>query len=198
MATASNRGAKGRKKVERTAPWSNVPFGKPIAGIDPGARNTGFVILQGEVVLYAETIHRPDEMEQYDYADYVCDEIGRIISEVDFFDGYEVRFGIEGISDPKGFHNGKRAAINPRDIIRASAVFGAIRRDLKLKGLPYVIIEPKGNGSNHISQYPPSLTGTRPADLPGSGNKSGTRNHERSAFDVAIKAIEAFKFEGDK
>ena len=50
------------------------------------------------------------------------------------------------------------------------------------------IVDPGGNGSQHISHYPPELAGRRPPGLPGSDNKAGTREHTRSAYDVAGKA----------
>jgi hypothetical protein len=90
---------------------------------------------------------------------------------------------IEGISDPKGFHRGQKAAINPKDIIRAGVVLGAL-----VATWPQAIIIPPGNnGSQHYSHYPADLIGRRPAELPGSTNGAGTRDHEQSAYDVAGK-----------
>ncbi len=184
-----------RKKVERITPWDETPYGKPTVGIDPGSRNTGFIVIQGEAVLYSATLKRDDVMTAVEYGYYVVDEVKAVINTLDALKENKLRIGIEGISDPKGFQNGKRSPINPKDIIRAGIVVGAI--SVALREYSPIIIPPGGNGSNHASQYPPSLQGRRPSDLPGSGGGSGTRNHEQSAYDVAVKANEQFKLKGE-
>lgn len=187
--------SKARKKVERVLPWDETPYGKPAVGIDPGSRNTGFIVIQGEVILYSATIKRDDVMTAVEYAYTVVDEIKNVLDTLSVFETNDIRIGIEGISDPKGFQNGKRSPINPKDIIRAGIVVGAV--SVALREYNPIIIAPGGNGSNHPSQYPPSLQGRRPTDLPGSGGGSGTRNHEQSAYDVAVKANEQFKLQGE-
>lgn len=162
-----------------------VPLGKPILGIDPGARYTGVLVRDGDAVLHSSTLVRPKDMDSgTEWALSVVQQVNTILE--DFSE--ELPVGIEGISDPKGFQHGKKAAINPKDIIRAGIVLGALAQRF-----PKAFIVPPGkNGSQHYSHYPDVLIGRRPADLPGSGNAAGTRNHEQSAYDVAGKAARHF------
>lgn len=95
----------------------------------------------------------------------------------------DVPIGIEGISSPKGYQNGKLAPINPKDIIKAGMVLGALA--LFFEPVGAVIVPPKKNGST--GEYPACLNGRRPKDLAGSSIGAGTRNHEKSAYDVAGK-----------
>ena len=90
--------------------------------------------------------------------------------------------GIEGIADPKGWQGGKKSPINPKDIIKAGIVLGATALHFHQR-FPLVIVPPKKNGSG--LNYPAALNGRRPASLHGSATGAGTRNHERSAWDIA-------------
>ena len=95
--------------------------------------------------------------------------------------------GIEGLSDPKGYNRGKLSPTNPKYLIRAGITLGVIAGILQtfLPNHPFVVIPPKNNGSKHISMYPDCLSGRRPKELLGSNKNAGTRNHEKSAYDVA-------------
>lgn len=95
----------------------------------------------------------------------------------------ETKVAVEGVSAPKGFKDGKQASINPRYIVFTAVVFGGVANQFAAHVVP-----PGGNGSQNITHYPPPLVGRRPADLPGSTNGAGTRDHEQSAWDVAGKA----------
>lgn len=177
------------KRNKRSAPKQGkidlTPVGKPIIGIDPGARYTGVVIRDGEAVLFASTLVRAEDMKSgTEWALSVAEQVKSIYEE----NCPDAPVGIEGISDPKGFQHGQRAAINPKDIIRAGIVLGAL-----VQLFPNSFIVPPGNnGSQHYSNYPDVLIGRRPAELPGSTNGAGTRNHEQSAYDVAGKAADFF------
>ncbi len=156
--------------------------GQPVIGIDPGARYTGVSVRDGDVILHSTTLVRnlKDTPSGSDWALLCVAAIQEI--KKDF--PVTIPVAIEGISDPKGFQNGKRAAINPKDIIRAAIVLGAC-----VATWPQAVIVPPGNnGSLHDSHYPVDIIGRRPKTLPGSGNGAGTRNHEKSAYDVAGKA----------
>jgi hypothetical protein len=149
-------------------------------GVDPGARYTGVVVRDGDVVLHSSTLVRPEEMKSgTEWALSVVEQLKEILLAFP-----NIPMGVEGISDPKGFQHGKKAAINPKDIIRAGIVLGAVVATWPKA----VIIDPGNNGSQHYSHYPAELIGRRPADLPGAANGAGTRNHEQSAYDVAGKA----------
>lgn len=171
---------KTRRKIERTAPFNfDTEDGSPVViGIDPGARNTGVVARQNDAVLYSTTIVTPDDgSDPLTHARNVAARTAEIVAT---FPGAVV--GVESISAPKGYKDGKRSPLNPKHIMYAAAVAGAVAERFPDAHL----IAPGGNGSQHESQYPPMLIGRRPKDLPGS-NTSGTRNHERSAYDVAGK-----------
>jgi len=175
------KSARNKRGKSKDGKLKQEPIGKPIIGIDPGARYTGVVVRDGDAVLHSSTLVRPQEMiSGTDWALSVIDQIAIILK--DFPSSIPV--SVEGISDPKGFHQGKRAAINPKDIIRAGIVLGAV-----VAAYPKAIVVPPGNnGSMHYSNYPAAIIGKRPADLPGSTQGAGTRGHEQSAYDVAGKA----------
>lgn len=176
--------ARATKRSRRAQPigraLSTTPAGKPVLGIDPGSRYTAVVVRDGDVVLHATTLVRPEKMNSTDWALEVLVGVKVILAEFP-----KVPLAVEGINPPTGFHRGQKATLNPRDILRAGIVLGAI-----VATWPDItIIPPGGNGSNHYSHYPACLIGRRPADLPGSTNSAGTRDHEQSAYDVAGKAV---------
>lgn len=175
--TTHSRGA-----VKRRENFNTVLTGLPVIGVDPGARYTGIIIRDVDVVLHSSTLVRPKEMDGVSWAVSVVDQLNDILIEGEWT---ELPIGVEGVNDPKGFHKGKRAALNPKDIIRAGIVLGAVVAVWRKA----IIIPPGGNGSQHISHYPEVLVGRRPKDLPGSSNGAGTRGHEQSAYDVAGKTI---------
>jgi hypothetical protein len=170
-----------KPKAAATRALALEPVGRPLAGVDPGSRYTGVVVRDGDAVLHSSTLVRPKEITSgTEWALTVVAQVQQILKDFPA----RIPVAIEGISDPKGFQHGKQAAINPKDIIRAGIVLGAL-----VQAYPTAIIVPPGNnGSRHASHYPPQLVGRRPADLPGAANGAGTRNHEQSAYDVAGKA----------
>lgn len=177
--------SKDRRSVERTEAWSDEPIGQPMIGVDPGAKYTGVVIRDGDVVLYAATLLRDEEADSpLEYARTVVDALRIVRKE---YPDYPL--AVEGISDPKGFNRGQRAAINPKYVMRMAAVAGAVAATFPES----IIIPPGGNGTQHISQYPDSLKGRRNKDLPGFNPAAKSpRGHEQSAFDVAGKGALEF------
>lgn len=174
------KASKSRKGSPKIGKLSTVGVGQPVIGIDPGSRYTGVVVRDGDVVLHASTLVRPKDLQSgTDWALVVVAQIQSILKDFPVL----IPIGIEGISDPKGFQHGKKAAINPKDIIRAAIVLGAVVATWPNS----MIVPPGGNGSQHVSHYPASLVGRRSAELPGSSSGAGTRNHEQSAYDVAGK-----------
>lgn len=178
--SAAPREARARRGAPRTAPFTDV--GPVVFGIDPGARYVGLCLRRGDHVLYAETLVRPQPMaDPMLWARHVADYTRHVYATV-CPPGTLV--GIEGVSAPKGFKDGQRASLDPKHIVFTAAVAGGVA----IAFPDAAIIAPGGNGSQHLSHYPPSLTGRRPKDLPGSNHGAGTRAHEQSAFDVAGKA----------
>lgn len=149
-----------------------------VIGIDPGARYTGVSVrdLSEDTILLSSTYVKPVDTEIVSWAI----ELAGII-KTDVIGAFpDARIGIEGISDPKGYSNGKKSPINPKHIIRAGIVLGALAMMF-----PDAVIVPPGHNGSSRTGYPDVLNGRRPKDLPGSAKGAGTRNHEKSAYDVA-------------
>lgn len=147
------------------------------AGIDPGARYTGFSIrdFKTEEILVSSTFVRPDEIPIVSWAVKLSNEVKNFLDE-----NYPEAFvGIEGINDPRFYQNGKKSPLNPKHIIHTGIMVGAFA-----SLLPEAVIVPPGHNGTGDTPYPEALVGRRPKTL-GGENKSGTRNHERSAYDVA-------------
>lgn len=181
-------GGRNRRSAQRVSALSTTPLGQPVLGIDPGYRYVGIVARDGDVPLSATTLVRPDEIDDpFEWAAMVCEEARTIL----FRDcPATTRVAVEGVSAPKGFKGGERASINPKFILFTGVVAGAVFREFKPEGV--IVVAPGGNGSQHVTNYPPALVGRRSPDLPGSNNGAGTRNHEQSAYDVAGKAAKTF------
>lgn len=149
-----------------------------VIGIDPGARYTGVVVrnIAENTILLASTYVKPNDIEIVWWAVNLANRIEReVLSQYP-----DAKIGIEGISDPRGYSNGKKSPINPKHIIKAGIVLGALAG----KFSNAVIVPPGKNGSSR-TPYPDVLNGRRPKDLPGDSKGAGTRNHEKSAYDVA-------------
>jgi hypothetical protein len=144
-------------------------------GIDPGARYTGVSVRDGNKVLLSSTFVKPEETPIVSWAV----ELVEIIKKEVIAHYRDAPIGIEGISAPKGFAGGKKAPINPKYIINAGIVLGSLAQ-----AFPNAVIVKAGRNGKQ-DWYPGELEGRRPKDLPGNSDGAGTRNHERSAFDVA-------------
>lgn len=144
-------------------------------GIDPGPKYTGVVVRQGDEVLYASTFVRPKEMLPITWAVTVTNRV-----LIDVIANYpDAKVGIEGVTVPNAYNGGKLAMINPKSTIHLGIVVGAFAMALPNA----VIVRPGKNGSQEI--YPECLSGRRPKELAGTNAGAGTRNHEKSAYDVA-------------
>lgn len=147
------------------------------AGIDPGAKYTGFSVrdLTNKEILVSSTFVRPDETPIITWAVDLSNAVKKLLEET-----YPEAFvGIEGINDPRFYQNGKKSPLNPKYIIHTGIMVGAFAALL-----PEAVIVPPGHNGTGNTAYPEVLVGRRPKTLPGE-NTSKTRNHERSAFDVA-------------
>lgn len=175
---AGMKSRRDRVKSPAPGPLDLTPVGRPVLGVDPGARYVGLVLRDGDAVLWAETI-TADEPDTAVWCRLVVDRVGEVASIIG-----PTAMAVESITAPTGFKDGKVSSINPGFVARAAAVFGAV-----VGAFPGVVsIRPGGNGSRHSSFYPPALVGRRPEGLPGRQWAAGTRAHEQSAYDVAGKA----------
>jgi len=144
-----------------------------IIGIDPGPRYTAVSVITDDVVVLSTTFKRPDDTPPVTWAVEVAQKINdTIISKWP-----DAAVGIEGVATPQAYNNGKKSLMNPKHLIHLGMVVGAISALIPKA----VIVRPGKNGSG--TEYPEELTGRRPKEL--DGNAVGTRNHERSAYDVA-------------
>lgn len=160
-------------------------MGRKIAlGIDPGARYTGVSIRDDRGMVHlSSTYYRSDETDGVEWS-WECADIAE-----EMLNTFEVDvFALEGVVDPTGFSGGKRAPLNPRDIMRTAIVVGAIA--YKFRDI-VVMVRPRKNGSGvEDDAYPECLSGRRPKDLVGFKDpKVATRKHEKSAYDVAGQAL---------
>lgn len=156
--------------------------GNIVIGIDPGPKNTGFCVIDGEVPLFAATITRDDKMTAEDFAFHVRDYCITWVNEI-IEKHPQAIIAIEGVVAPRSHMHGKKSFINPNYILRlgflAGILFGTFPEATRIR--------PGNNGSGHTSQYPTYLSGRRNFTvLPGHGK--GVRDHEKSAYDVARKA----------
>lgn len=146
-------------------------------GVDPGERNTAAVVRRGDEILFAATFVRHDDTPPFTWGrqciQYIRDEVLDIFPDID-------AIGLEGIQAPRGYSHGKLAPINPKSIIFTGVAAGMLADNLS-RTHKLVIVPAKKNGAG--DWYPDVLNGRRPKDLP--GRSSGSRRHEKSAYDIA-------------
>lgn len=152
-------------------------------GIDPGARYTAVSLRDEEGTIYlSSTYYRDDDTDEIEWMHECVHHVEKILAE------YNADIiAVEKTVDPKGYGTqGKRDPLNPKDIVRTAIVVGGIAQRWK-QAIP---IRPRRNGSAPLEEYPDCIKGRRPPNLPGEVNpKVTTRNHERSAYDVAGHAF---------
>lgn len=148
-----------------------------VIGIDPGATNTGVSVRNGDKVLLSSTYVKPKDMAPITWAVEVAQRVQEEV--INLYP--DALIGIEGVTVPNAYNQGKLALNSPKYIIWTALVVGAIA----VNNPNAVIVRPGKNGSQDLSSYPAELIGRRPKDLAGVSVGSGTRNHEKSAYDVA-------------
>lgn len=150
-----------------------------ILGIDPGERNTAALVREGDMILYSGTFVRKDEVPPFLWGrqcvKYIRDEVLALYPDIE-------AIGLEGIQAPRGYSGGKLSPINPKPLIFMAIAAGTLADNLS-QTHKLVIVPAKKNGSGPEDSYPDVLNGRRPKDLP--GRSSGTRKHEKSAYDIA-------------
>lgn len=178
-----------------------------VVGVDPGGRHTGIAVIDTTAeptrpvrgiddvwrtpipaLLSSTTVARPDvEGEPLTYvpAAYLHDvnaailEAVRAPESVRGWAGDVDLIAVERVETPKGFAGGKRHTIDPAGLIAASIVLGAVLG--RSWGIPVVAVRAGGNGhALPLDRYP--------APLATAGKGHDRRRHERSAYDVAVRA----------
>ncbi len=154
-----------------------------VLGVDPGARHTAMVVVDGEKnVVYAATLEREADEPVHMFAVRCGMEADMLTTK--YFCG-EVK--VEGVVSPKGFAKGKKSFVNPKFVLDLGVVFGGVVGVLTGFHRPLTVVKPGKNGSHGLDSYPVELRGRRPVRLAGV-TLGGSRRHERSAFDVAVRA----------
>lgn len=153
-------------------------------GVDPGSRNTAVSVRLGKEVLYSSTIKRADDTEPEEWA---RESVDHVLNEVlPLFPNYQL--GVEKATPPQTHMSGRKSILNPKYTIWLALVVGAFVATFR----EAAIVRPGKNGSQPMDSYPDEIRGRRPKDLPGRNN-AGTRDHERSAYDVAGVAEQLFR-----
>jgi hypothetical protein len=165
----------------------NLPL---ILGIDPGAKFCGVSVRQGDKVLLSSTYARPEVIPQVMWAKLIPKKIEEEVFA--HFPEQNLLVGIEDVTSPSAFMGGKMQLLNPKNTIKLAIVVGTLAQRFPQA----VMIRPSKNGSQEQSTYPEELVGRRPNTLLGSNN-ARTRDHERSAYDIA-GLVEAKLSEGYK
>lgn len=146
-------------------------------GIDPGATYTGVSVRNGDELLLSSTYVKPKDTPPITWAIEVSTRIQHEVISL-----YpEALVGIEGVTVPNAYNQGKLALNSPKYIIWTALIVGAVAAN----NPNAVIVRPGKNGSQDLSSYPVALSGRRPKDLAGVSAGAGTRNHEKSAWDIA-------------
>ncbi len=143
-----------------------------VVGIDPGAKETGIVLVEGRSVLAGCTVKRKTgtTIPTADYLHEVLEAVGEYVEK-----GKDPIVGVESLVAPNP-HMGYTAVM---PLLGAAVVLGAV-----LTTYPdAVLVRPAKNGSRPIESYPKELRPTR-----GKGAGKDRLRHTRSAFDVACAA----------
>lgn len=154
-----------------------------VMGIDPGARFVAVTVLdlneatQDETIIYSGTFKRPDDMLPVMWATVVTKYVLEVKERFP-----NIQVGIENVAPPQSHFQGKKNLMNPKYLIHLAIVVGALANAMP----DAVMVRPGKNGSKDNDSYPPEIVGRRPKTLDGpTGKAAGTRNHERSSYDVA-------------
>lgn len=150
-----------------------------IVGVDPGGRDTGVILRQGDQLHAAAIVTRDGDL-----ADYLAEVLDTIAGYARLHPaGADVAavscIAVEDVTAPTGHARGREGhIIDPAGIIETAKVFGAILATMT----GVVVVDAGGNGSQPLALYPELLVG--PLERVGTGK----RRHLRSAWDVAGRA----------
>lgn len=165
-----------------------------VVGVDPGARYTGIVVVNAStrVLIGHSTVQRDASRPQLPLdGEY-------LFNVIDTFRAMSAAYpralvGVEVITDPTR-HMG-RAAYNVEPLL-ATALLAGVIVGLSADGA-VVQLAPAGFGGAALGQYPEGLVSPAEARKPGwrtrVGGGGAKLRHERSAYDVAIRAAQLWK-----
>lgn len=161
-----------------------------VVGIDPGYRDTGYVVLRRGAIVAAGTVHREEpaqvgaSLTDGGYLDGIVDAIERDLDDalIELVD----LVAVEDVVAPnphahsRARHGSGSTTINPTGIIATAVTAGYVIAWARSIAAEVVKVRPGKNGSGPSGLYPPELL-----DRGGIARPGGNRRHERSALDVA-------------
>lgn len=143
-----------------------------VLGVDPGCRQSGIVLCDGDHVIAHEVLERFDRAP-LPGVDYLMLVVGKVRAYPHDW------LAVEGVTAPTGFAGGERHPISLDGVLGAAMVLGAV---VAAAPAGVAVVPPGGHGSLPLSAYPAVLVGAR--------ERSGTGRlrHCRSALDVIVHA----------
>lgn len=156
-----------------------------IIGIDPGARNSGVVLVRPHTPPQFHTVLNEGDILPPP-ADYLHDVISAVYHLID--QGNVEHIALESLVRPNWHVGGGRAAKNPEALMGTAVVLGAV---LAYRWpLPLHLVPPVANGGKPLAAYPAELISDGEKRRPGWQMRIGTGElrHVRSAYDVALNS----------
>lgn len=151
-------------------------------GVDPGGTNTGIVVRQGDDLLDAILLTRPDRQDDTKWIGRVLEDVWHAVKD-EWARASGARkplaaplVAVEGVNPPTG----RMGMISVDGLLRTAAVYGAILAEFP----EAIVVSPGGHGTAPLAAYPQALQ--RRGETTGTGGKY---RHCRSAWDIAGAAL---------
>lgn len=155
-----------------------------ILGVDPGARETGLVVVDGDQVLAHDVVVADGKLDPQNPVDLAyLDRIRRHAETLLAVAG--VGHALDAIAIEKiGAPNPHLGTTNAAGAIACAAVIGELHAWAAHFGdvVPVMLIDTAGHGRELLQTYPSVLVG------PNEPKGTGILRHARSAYDVALAA----------
>jgi Holliday junction resolvasome RuvABC endonuclease subunit len=151
-----------------------------ILAVDPGARETGIVLVEGDRLLAHAVVRRASGLDEgLIEGEYLRKVTDRLIEMARLLDDERTVVAVEAVEAP----NPHLGMTNAAGQIATAAVAGAVAGWAVERGLEVVVVSPARHGSSSIRAYPKELQGSREGPA-----ATGILRHCRSAYDVALAA----------
>lgn len=156
-----------------------------ILGVDPGARETGLVVVRGDELIGSDVIRAEGKLDPHNPVDPVYLRALRICLEA-LLGRAGVGHGLDAVAiENVAAPNPHLGMTNAAGIVAVGAVVGMLWSWAYDLGdpVPVMLIDTEGHGSSLLAGYPKDLQPTR-----GQGKGTDILRHARSAYDVALAA----------
>lgn len=154
-----------------------------VLGIDPGAKYTGIVLVEDDKPLQAQTVARQAGWSDKAWIERVvtaCDAVAQGAGERKYL------VAVEGLRRPQKGLNGRYVGFSPKvmeGVMEAAVAYAAV---LAVYEDAHVVAPNRNGEQRPADEYPAELVRGRPTWFLPNEAPRGTRQHERSAFDVAL------------